>query len=269
VGDTRERLERHAQITESQISDGFSRIHLASELFGLGEASQLQPEEMREMTRLVRNSTRISAEASELVQDFAQFELTRLSGYLKQLGDGGDLTYEGEDRDWMLGLTQVARTSIKATSLSTVDAGGQGFTDGGLWGMDLGQRYLDSQLQATQRGVQIQRIFILDRSGLPVDDLRWVLKQHLMAGVEVRTLDTTTATGMFPRLRDFIIFDQALSYQSTPAAAPFADRSPIIVDTTLVTLRDRVTARLREFEQLWNSEEVHKVTLGPTNEVLW
>ena len=35
-------------------------------------------------------------------------EIARLSGYLQDLGQGGDVTYEGEDRDWLLGLTKVA-----------------------------------------------------------------------------------------------------------------------------------------------------------------
>src|SRR5215204_1606552 len=47
---TTARLEGHAEFTEQQITEGFSKIHLATELFSLREASQLNPDEMRHMT---------------------------------------------------------------------------------------------------------------------------------------------------------------------------------------------------------------------------
>jgi len=245
-------FSEHAAATEKLMRDGFSRIHLASELFGLRDATQLKPEEFTQMTKLVRNSSKIEG-ASPLVQEFAHSEIARLADYLKQLGDGSDLTYEGEDRDWLLGLTRAARKSIRATSLSTVDAG-RSFVDGGLWTADLGQRYLDAQREAIRRGVGVQRIFILTRKDLSAStqDLDQILEMHLRIGVEVRILDAMTHPTMNPRLRDFIVFDEVLSYQSTPASTGSTD-IPIIVNTALVTDEKRVGERRREFEDLWEA----------------
>ncbi|GAB2923395.1 hypothetical protein GCM10027280_08110 [Micromonospora polyrhachis] len=254
---TQTELARHAEATERHLSEGFSKIHLATELFGLVEASQLKPGEMAQLTKLVRSRTKITSATSPLVQEFAQTEITRLAEYLKQIGDGSDLTYEGEDRDWILGLTKAAKSSIKATSLSTVDAGGRSFVDGGVWQTDLGQRYLALQRQAIKRGVRVQRIFIIDRDELPAKDLDQVLQLHYSIGVEVRTLDNTAAAAFHSRLRDFILFDEVLSYQST-AATTLRQLNPIIVNTSLVTDPERVNKRILEFADLWNAEDARE-----------
>src|SRR5262245_16439147 len=134
---------RYAQIEKSQqaIKEEFSRINDATKLFSLVEASALNTDAM---TQLVKNSTTVAPGTPSLIFDCAQAEIGRPSGYLKELGRGGDVTYEGEDRDWMLGLTKVASISIDATSLTTVDAGGRDYVDGGLWSSDLGMLYLEA-----------------------------------------------------------------------------------------------------------------------------
>jgi hypothetical protein len=260
-------LARHAETTERQLTEGFSKIHLATELFGLREASQLKPDEMTEITKLVRNRTKITSDATVLVQEFAQTEITRLADYLKQIGDSSDLTYEGEDRDWLLALTKVARRSIQATSLSTVDAGGQSFIDGGLWRTDLGQRYLDLQREAVKRGVRIQRLFIIDREGVRLDEVTNVLRLHVGIGVQAKVLDATAAPAFHSRLRDFIVFDGVLSYQST-AASTVARLNPIVVNTSVVTHPERVNRRISEFADLWNAEDAKDVTLDAQRKVI-
>ncbi len=174
----------HVDTTREMIREEFRKINDATELFGLVEASALKTDAM---TQLVRNATTIEQNTPSLVFDFAQAEIARLSGYLKDLGQGGDVTYEGEDRDWLLGLTKVAALSIDATSLTTVDAGGRGFVDGGLWSSDLGHLYLEAQRDAIKRGVSIRRIFIMDRPDLQDDtDFKEILAQHAAIGVQVR-----------------------------------------------------------------------------------
>ena len=58
-----------------------------------------------------------------LLQRLARREVERVTLFVRQLPVGIEITYDGEDRDWMLGLTREAQTSIDAISLSTVDAG--------------------------------------------------------------------------------------------------------------------------------------------------
>ncbi|GAB3816443.1 hypothetical protein [Micromonospora zhanjiangensis] len=259
-------LSRYAEATREQLTDGFSKIHLATELFGLREASQLKPDEMTEITKLVRNRTKITSDATELVQDFAQNEITRLAEYLKQIGDGSDLTYEGEDRDWLLGLTKVARTSIQATSLSSVDAGGKSFIAGGLWRTDLGQRYLDLQREAIKRKVTVQRLFIIDREGVRPEEVADVLRQQLEIGVQVKILDATVASTFHPRLRDFVVFDGVLSYQT--AASTVGRLDPMVVNTSVVTHRERVIRRIGEFNDLWTAPDARRVTLDAHRKVV-
>jgi hypothetical protein len=204
--------------------------------------------------QLVKNATSIGKTNPPLIFDFAQNEVFRLSGYLRNLGQQADVTYDGEDRDWLLGLARVARSSIDATSLTTVDGGGQGFVDGGLWSSDLGYLYLQLQRNAIMRGVTIRRVFIMDRPDLiSHPDLAAILRRQHEMGVEVRTLDPT-AIGPNRRylLVDFIVIDSVLAYTSTPVPALPNDTRPSIVSTRLVTDPERINQWVNRYRELWD-----------------
>jgi hypothetical protein len=177
-----------------------------------------------------------------------------MSEFLKELSEGGNVTYEGEDRDWMLSLTRNARSSIDATSLTTVDARGHGFVDGGLWSSDLGQRYLEAQRDAVQRGVRIRRVFIMDRPGLANDPpFLEVCAFQRKLGIDVRVLDTTEIpntrrTSLF----DFILFDDVISYETTPASS-IDGAVPAIVNTRLELRSNRVKDRIERYKDLYES----------------
>jgi hypothetical protein len=242
----------HAERMQEQITGGINKINEATELFGQIEASAVRTDAV---TQLVRHSTKIAPPQPELVVRFAQGEIGRLSQFLKDLGEGGDVTYEGEDRDWMLGLARQCKVSIDATSLTTVDAGGRGFVDGGLWSSDLGQRYLDLQREAIRRGVVIRRVFIMDRPELMSDpDFRRVCAWHLDRDIQIKVLDPTSARNAgTPRsaLTDFIVFDGVVSYEAQPASQFERDSTPVIINTRLVLRQDKVDERRQRFEDLW------------------
>jgi hypothetical protein len=246
--------EDHAGATEERITSGFKQINEATELFSLVEASALKTDAM---TQLVRNSTQVEP-SPPLVFEFVQSEIARLSELLKRISEGADMTYEGEDRDWLLGLTKATNASIDATSLTTVDAGGKGFVDGGLWASDLGQRYLDAQREAiSKRSVVVRRIFIMDRPELLNDpDFLSICRLHSEIGIEVRILDPTKIPGTRRgSLFDFVIFDGVLSYQTTPASR-VSDRSrPVIINTQLVTRPNAVQDRIQRFQDLWKAAQ--------------
>jgi hypothetical protein len=109
-----EQLEKDG-MTEMKhlVGDAFSQISEATELFGLIEASALQTDLV---TQLVRNSTQISPTSPPIVYHFVQAKIKEMSDFLKQLAEGGTVTYYGEDRDWLLGLTRNATVSIDAIS---------------------------------------------------------------------------------------------------------------------------------------------------------
>jgi len=240
----------HANTIEELVEEKFSKINEATELFGLVEKSAIRNDLV---TQLVRNSTHLTNDCLPLVADFAQGEIFRISELLKKLGEGGDLTYDGEDRDWMLGLARNARSSINAISLTTVDSGGKSFIDGGLWRSDLGQRYLEVQRDAIRRGVKIRRLFVIDRPTLLNDpDVRNVCYDQAGIGIAVRILDPSAIPGMARgSLFDFILFDNVLSYESTPGSWVDDVTKPIIVNTHLYLEAVRVADRIQRFDDLW------------------
>jgi hypothetical protein len=241
------------------IREELARLNEALLLFGAVEKSPFRTDAIMQ---LVRNAITVGRHNPSLVFDFAQGEIARLSGYLKELGQGGDVTYDGEDRDWLLGLTRYASSSIDATSLATVDAGGASYVDGGLWTSELGKLYLEAQREATKRKVKIRRIFILDRP-MEIDDrLHSVLDLHVAAGVEVRILLPTEVRHQ--RLFDFIIFDAVISYQSSLAPSLFEQSRSMIMTTTLINNPDRVAERRARFKDLWSAATPYTLAGGPT-----
>jgi hypothetical protein len=246
------RYEVHNRDTERMIKDEFANINKATELFSLVEASALKTDAV---TQMVRNSVSVAQRTPPLIFDFAQAEISRLSGYLKDLGQGGDVTYEGEDRDWLLGLTRVATSTIDATSLSTVDVGGRGLIEGGLWSSDLGQQYLEAQREAIARGVVVRRIFIIDRPELEDDnDFVQILSEHAAIGVQVRTIKPDAVVTRRASLIDFIVVDSVLIYQSSPASR-VPGRPPTIASTALITNGPRVAERIERYKALWTVAE--------------
>jgi len=238
----------HSAEMRSLIAEGFARTNEATELFQAVEASALQTDAV---TRLVRHSTQIDPDSPPLVYRFAQLQINRMSQFLKELSEGGDVSYDGEDRDWLLGLTIEARQTLIATSLSTVDAGGESF-DGGLWTSDFGLRYLELQREAVRRGVIIRRVFIVDQPEQTNDaDLLRICRQQKNLGVQVRVLDRTHIPDAL--LFDFVVFDNTIGYEVIPASRVEVGMRPMIVKTHLMRQPGRVEERTRRFEDLWVS----------------
>jgi len=242
------RQAEHSAEMRSLIEEGFAKTNEATELFQAVEASALQTDAV---TQLVRHSTQIDPDSPPLVYGFAQLQINRMSQFLKELSEGGDVSYDGEDRDWLLGLTMQSRQTVIATSLSTVDAGGENF-DGGLWTSDLGLRYLELQREAARRGVTIRRVFIVDRPGQTNEtDLLRICRQQKDLGVQVRVLSRSDIPDAL--LFDFVVFDNAIGYEVTPASRVEVSMKPMIVNTHLIRQPERVEERTRRFEDLWAS----------------
>jgi hypothetical protein len=247
--------EEHAQEIFSLIQNCFARTNRATELFQAVEASALQTDAV---IQLVRNSTQIAPASPPLFYEFAQLQIDRMSEFLKDLSGGGVVEYDGEDRDWIFGLTMRAKHTIDATSLSSVDAGVKGF-DGGLWTSDRGRRYLRHQKEAINRGVAIRRLFILDRPAQASETafLR-ICQQQKELGIRVKFLDRSKIFDA--RLFDFVVFDGVLSYEVTPSLLIEDSLMPTIVKTHLVLQPERIKERIQRFEELWTlAQEVEQL----------
>jgi len=236
-----EKLERDGMADMKQlVGDAFSEISEATALFGLIEASALQTDLV---TQLVRNSTQISPTSPPIVYQFVQARIKEMSDFLKQLGEGGTVTYYGEDRDWLLGLTRTATTSVDAISLAAVDHD--------LWHSEIGQRYLDAQRRAARAGRRVRRIFVLDNPDMEYNPvLRRAYEEQRQMLIEVRLLDRSAVpTPLQVQVRDLILFDDILAYETTPTTSdPLLAQ---VAETRLVLTDARVKECSQLFRELW------------------
>jgi hypothetical protein len=203
----------------------------------------------------LETTSQVDGRVNPLLQRLARREVERVTEFVRQLPVGGGIAYDGEDRDLLLGLAREAEHSINAISLSTVDAGMRGF-DGGLWTSDLGHRYLELQREAITRKVRVRRIFLFENEELARDETFMSITQMQRdAGVEVRMLDhQLIPEWMRSMIFDFIVFDEAVSYETTPATSFTAGQTrPAVVRTYLATSPDRIHDLERKFEQLWEA----------------
>ncbi|WP_460363048.1 hypothetical protein [Actinocorallia lasiicapitis] len=223
------RLADHHLAMSRLVQDGFSKVQIA---------------------QLAMNS-RFVADRPALFNDIAEAEINRVARFLKELGDGGVVFYDGEDRDWILSLTRCAQYSIDAVSLGIVDLSADGY--GGFWATDLGRRYLDHQQKAiNERGVRVRRVFILDRDGMAGDPaFQAMCAEHSGLGIEVRVLDLAKVSASTQQLFDTIIFDDVVSYEVTTPATR-ADR-PTFLKTQLALNKEDVQDRVRQYRALWES----------------
>jgi hypothetical protein len=235
---------------QDHIAAGFQKIDRSTELLNLIEKSVLETALLTDLVEAVGGA---DASVNSMLLRLARQEIERSTWFVRQLPTGREIAYDGEDREWLLGLTKEAQQSIDAISLSTVDAGMRDF-DGGLWTSDLGTRYLEMQREAINRNVTIRRIFVFENKDLARDETFMKITQmQRQAGVDVRMLDQQLIPEMLqPMIFDFIVFDGSVSYETTPATTFTAGKTrPVIVRTLLAPMPDRIRDLKSKFEQLW------------------
>jgi hypothetical protein len=188
------------------------------------------------VSRLLRYAGEIADHEPQVIRDLARWELERLTLLLKQLGADGEAIYEGQDTEWLLGLTAVAQRSIDAVN-ATRRGGGD----------DLDHRYLEMQRQAAARSVRVRRVFVV-QSDDEAATLAPVVADQRAAGVEVRLLDESAVPGeLLALVFDFVLFDESVSYEITPALRPGSVRTHL--GMTVPRVRDRVS----RFARLWEA----------------
>lgn len=247
--------ERHSARVEQTVKAGYAKISDTTELFSLVDASPLRTEAVIE---LIRRATLIEPTVPPIVSALAHAEIDRISDLLRGLSETGSVMYEGEDRDWLLALAQHAESSIDAISLTDVDASARGFANGGFWWSDLGQRYLEAQRTAVDRGVSIRRVFVVSHPADATADagLADVCRRQEECGIQVRVLDAdSTPITLRDIMFDFILFDGVISYEATPPTRFGESAPPTILSTRLELRADWVKTRVQRFRQLWDSAQ--------------
>jgi hypothetical protein len=247
-------LEIRLSGLDERLANGFQKIDRSTELLDLMDRSVV---DTALLTDFLETAGKADGSVNPLLERLARREIRRATWFLRQLPVGSEIAYDGEDREWLLGLTEEARRSISAISLTTVDAGLRGF-DGGLWTSDLGTRYLECQREAIDRQVAIRRIFVFENEDLARDETFMKITQiQREVGVDVRMLDhQLIPEWLRSMIFDFIVFDGVLSYETTPATTFNAGQTrPAIVRTLLAPMPDRVQDLENQFEQLWKAAD--------------
>ena len=185
-----------------------------------------------------------------LSHQLAQSELSTVSNFIKDLGRGREVAAEGDVWPWMNSLTMSVQKTIDATSYSARGEIEQGLFDDDSWMSELGQRYLDLQERAIQRGVGIRRIFLLETPQLANHpQLREICDQQSRLGIDVRLIDAEKANQVASGHIPLIIFDRAVLVELTPSRFPTA--RPGFIKTTLVLNPFQVHEKFEMFQRLW------------------
>lgn len=203
------------------------------------------------LTEFLQAASAAGGNVSPLLRRLAGRQIESVIWFLRQL-PGGEVAYDREGRDWLLGLTGEAQRSIDAISCSTVVAGTPEL-DGGLWVSDVGARYLEHQREATARHVAVRRIFVFDADLVQDVTFSRVLQVQRDVGIDVRVLDHRLLPEWLQLMvSDFVVFDGAVSYEVIRAMIFDAGwHKPAIVRTLLSSTPARVRDLEKRFEQLW------------------
>jgi hypothetical protein len=255
-------LERSNATVAQQVNETVrrevSRLHDNGRLLDRLAVAPLKADTLLELLRL---SAYLPQHAPGLARDVAQAQIDTAVSFLEQLSHGGEVSYDGEDRDWLLTLTSHAQHTISATSaVIRAATDGPGVVDGGLWSSELGHRYLDAQREAVRRGVVIRRIFVLERSTLAGDPgVRKMCDQQCSAGITVRILDASALTPARTLLMpDLAIFDDEVCYELTIGPRLGAADTPYFVKTLLLVRPQAVQNRIQRFDDCWKLSQPYE-----------
>jgi hypothetical protein len=231
------------------VASGFENVSSATEAFSRIEASGLSTPRFAE---LAGKASEIGPGAPPLIVAFAQSEIDRVTELCAALADSG-LSRDGEDHEYLLTLAGIAQRSIDATSLFAVDAAGMS-GESGFWNSDLGQRYLELQHRAVRRGVRVRRIFIVESEDLiSRRQFEMLCQAQTDCGIDVRVL-VPSQLSMRQVFRDYVLFDDTISYEVTPCIrVPLDSNEPRIQSTSLTSRGQQVSNLIEDYARLWEA----------------
>jgi hypothetical protein len=240
----------HVDRIEELVERRFAAISAATALYASVEATALKADNV---TRLVESAARVGPH-DELSRRFADHQINRLIRLFEGLQNGMAVD-DGEDPHWLLGLTDCTSHSIDATSMTSF-TGHNSFVDEDFWSSILGQRYLEAQRRAiAERGVRIRRVFLLtDKDAEDEGRLRELREPHRQIGIETRVLRQSSVDFLLKtKLVDYILFDEAASYELHSSSILGAETREAIISVALVVEQSRVAERKQRFESMWNA----------------
>jgi hypothetical protein len=235
-------FERRLDSLGTEQRRNLSTVNAATRLY---EQVEMSPIEVEDLKRLVESMTTIRNLGIRMISGLVSAEFERFAQFVEQIRVG-EATYEGEDREWLLGLTRTAQGEIAATSSTLVDDG--------FWETELGDRYLKAQGEAVDRGVRVRRLFIVDdHSRTSGQSFNALLRQQMGLKVEVRAVVFTDLSAIQRNsYRDFVVFDKRVYYQvQAPPRIGTVSSPAAVVETRLSARTEDVDWAMVSFEELW------------------
>jgi hypothetical protein len=244
---------------QSATTDERVRAGLRDEVAKIGDATLLHQRleqassQLGVVSRLVERLTATSGVAPGLGMRVAYAELAAATDLLDVVSRDGEAASDGEDRDWLIALTELCVRSIDAVSHGS-QGPDESFSDDGFWDTELGGRYLELQREATRRGVRVRRMFVVPNAQAAAHpDFRVLLASHVDAGVVVRVLVISSLSPSWRRhIPDIVLFDDEVSYELSLAPRVASSRLREFVMTRLSVQPTRVRDRARQFADLWD-----------------
>jgi hypothetical protein len=228
----------------------FTTVNRATELFGDVNARELKTDAVIE---LVETASAVAALERPMLTRFANAEIERLTRILRQLASNPSINEPGDEADWLLTLTANTDQSMRATTMI-----GPRSVDEAFWQTPLAATYIETQREAIQRNVRIQRLFIIPRNqpmGAEVEDL---IQENLDLGIEVRVYRDPPALDVL----EFVVFDAEIC-QEFPVRRGSNSGDTFFVKTELQTDPKVVARRIRQFDYWWRVAEVRPLPPAP------
>lgn len=213
------RQGQHHQTTERILNRGLSRFGGISRALADLDRS---PVDSATVEGVIRAGARVPAETPSLAVGLANAQLRRMARFLDGL-DGGEIIAETESRDWLLGLTARAGTSLRGVVTSDV-------------ARHMDRDLIDRCSAAVVRGVTVAWTVIVDATTDADDAVRALRSTD--ADVSLVKNDTI-ASWWSDTDSAVIVFDDEIVHE-TQLGAP----------TCLILDPDQVTARVHRVDAI-------------------
>ena len=175
----------------------------------------------------------------EFYKESAKIKLEDYRNFLHDL-NSGYLKTSYYDINPLILATQNSCSTIRAVSIANVDLN--------FWLSTAGKRYWKTNIEAIEKGVKIERIFVYSELN---KELKLLAKQQLDSNVSVYIVQSNTLTNNL--LTDMIIYDDNFTYE----AIVNSDGTPLY--NKLSANKSDINNKIQMFNQIKNlAEEFHE-----------
>ncbi|MFI1027319.1 hypothetical protein [Streptomyces sp. NPDC020951] len=235
-----EKVESGQDAQTRQLHDHYTRLSDAAGLLSELDQAGMSTHDVK---RLIRSATQVAASRGpDILKDFARAEIKSLASVVTDL-TGMTVHWQRDNNEWLIRLTECARSTIDATSSSA---------DRPFWDTDPAGPYLKAQIKAMgDHDVTIRRLFMIkdteEGDSEFMERFRELCQGQRDLGIQVRFMVLAQPRRSSLATRDIVIFDRALYLEYT------TDRQDSNVQTRLDASADRVHDEARSFGMLWEA----------------